>query len=88
MMETLLEPQSKSATWVHIPGVRVFSLRPNGRESGVDALQRAIEQGIESEPDTHRLNFFEASIGGNRYYFHVSPAFPPRVYLLARWPET
>lgn len=87
MIETLLELEARSWTWVHVPGAQVVSLRPNGRESGVDALERALRLGVEANADPRRRNFYEASIGGYRHYFHVSPAHPAKVYLLARWPE-
>ena len=87
MTEALLELEAKSAAWVHVPGAEVVSLRPNGRETGVDALRRAIHLGVEANADPRRRNFYEVSMGGYRYYFHVSPGHPAKVYLLARWPE-
>lgn len=87
MTETLLELEAKSTAWVQAPGAEVVSLRPNGRETGVDALQRAVHLGVEANADPRRRNFYEVSMGGYRYYFHVSLARPAKVYLLARWPE-
>ena len=73
---------------LELPGAHLVDLLRDrrGRQSS-DVLRRALESGCPVEPDPRRPNFYEASIDGYRYYFHVLEARPPKVFLVARWPE-
>jgi hypothetical protein len=81
-------PAPKPGLWVHVGGARVIDLRPNRGDKGAqEALRHSLEMGAAAEQDPKRVSFYETSLDGYRYYFHVAPSRPPRVYLLARWPE-
>jgi hypothetical protein len=69
-----------------MPGVRVVDLSQQGRSEYVERLRRALEMGVEAEPDPRRADFYEAAVDGYRYYFHVVPAGedrPAKAFLLA-----
>src|SRR5712692_6980853 len=89
VMETALDQApSSNQQWLELPGVRVIDLlRERHGSQAADTLQRALAAGCPAEPDPRRRNFYEASIDGHRYYFHVLEARPPKVFLLARWPQ-
>jgi hypothetical protein len=89
VMETALDQAlSSNQQWLELPGVRIVDLlRDRHGSQAADALRRALAAGCAVEPDPGRRNFYEASIDGSRYYFHVLEARPPKVFLVARWPE-
>lgn len=71
---------------LELPVARVIDLR---RRAGADdaprQLELALRRGVPVEPDPRRLDFYESSLNGSRYYFHVFRRRPERVYLLAVW---
>ena len=76
--------------WLQLHGVAVTDLRRNGIDvNASQVLRRQLERGAAVDPDPRRENFFETTIDGCRYYFHVVSRRGPgtKVWLLARWPE-
>lgn len=72
---------------LEVSTARVIDLR-RARAGGEDAPQRlasALRRGLPVEPDPRRPDFYESSLDGSRYYFHVFRRRPERVYLLAVW---
>ena len=70
---------------LELPGARVVDLRRRRWDHADDELRRQLEQGLAVDPDPRRTDFYEASINGRRFYFHVFLRRTPRVYLLASW---
>lgn len=89
MTETAFDQAiSTDRQWLQLPGVRVVDLlRERHGSQAADILRRALDAGCPAEPDLRRRNFYEASIDGHRYYFHVLESRPAKAFLLARWPE-
>lgn len=93
MTQAVLDrPVSDEQEWIELPGVKVVDLRkwdkpPACPSQAVEALRRALEQGVAADPDPRRSNFYEASVDGFRYFFHVPPRRHPTVFLIARWRE-
>ena len=92
MIAAVLETVLSEQEWIELPGVKVVDLRKRdkpsaGASEAVERLRRALEKGVAAHPDPRRANFYEASIDGFRYYFHVAPRRPATVFLLGRWRE-
>ena len=81
-------PVSQGQVWLELSRVQVKDLRRNSADSGAaESLRHSLEAGLAADPDPRRANFYEASLDGFRYYFHVLPGRPTKVFLLARWRE-
>ena len=71
---------------LELPAARVIDLRRGcARDDAVGRLVSALRRGLPVEPDPRRSDFYETSLNGSRYYFHVFRRRPERVYLLAAW---
>ena len=69
---------------LELPDVRIVDLR-RGRpdDSAPRQLASGLRRGLPVEPDPRRPDFYECSLNGSRYYFHVFRRRTGRVYLLA-----
>jgi hypothetical protein len=71
---------------LELPTVRVIDLRRGQRDDNAPRqLASGLRRGLPVEPDPRRTDFYECSLHGSRYYFHVAHRRPERVYLLAVW---
>jgi hypothetical protein len=69
---------------LELSAVRVIDLRRGHRDDNAPRqLAAALQHGLPVEPDPRRTDFYECSLHGSRYYFHVARRRPERVYLLA-----
>lgn len=84
MMQAVLDENCLELTAARVTDLR---LRP-ANDGAVERLQLALEQCLPVEPDPRRAGFYEASIEGHRYYFHVFARRPVRVFLLACWRQS
>ena len=82
MTQAVLEHNCLEVLGAEVSDLR---LRP-ASDCAPEGLRQALAQCLDVEPDPRRPGFYEASIDGRRYYFHVVPGRrPARVLLLARW---
>ena len=71
---------------LELPTVRVIDLRHGQPDDSAPwELASGLRRGLPVEPDPRRPDFYECSLNGSRYYFHVFRRRPERVYLLAVW---
>ena len=72
---------------LELPTARVIDLRRRGRpdDDAPRQLASGLRIGLPVESDPRRPDFYECSLNGSHYYFHVFRHRPERVYLLAVW---
>lgn len=82
-------PLLENQEWLAVRGACVLDLRRGLRDpQALEALRRALEAGVVADRDPRRARFYEASISGHRYYFHLPPYDLKKALLLARWRDT
>ena len=77
MPQAVLEQNS-----LELPAARVIDLRRGATDDAARRLQESLRSGLAVDQDLNRPDFYRASIGDARYYFHVFRR-RSRVYLLA-----
>jgi len=87
MQAEVIEMVADGQIRLALPGVRVINLTRRSLDCQVlEGLRERLESGLNVLPDPRRANFYQASLDGYQYYFHVLDYAdrPSRVFLLSR----